>query len=367
MILLTQSCLYGHILTAEFEEETLQDVLIHEISEQPTIIQNLINNQSANIKKISQKLENQFKYIVIAARGSSDNAARYAQYVLGAFNNYQVALATPSIYTIYQNPPNLSGALVIGISQSGQSPDIVAVLESARKQGQPTLSITNDESSPLAKNSDFVIPIQAGTERAVAATKTYTASLTALALLSLAFNYDKKRDVDLNSLPDTIENFIPGFIETAEGASRYRYMEHCAVIGRGFNYATAFEIALKVKELTRVVAVPYSSADFKHGPIATVQSGFPVIVTASSGMIYSHIESFTKSLLEIGAEIISISDNEKMLSLGKLSFRMPTNVPEWLSPIINVIPGQLFARKLAVEKELNVDKPEGLSKVTETY
>jgi glucosamine--fructose-6-phosphate aminotransferase (isomerizing) len=345
----------------------LQEFLIQEIFEQSAIIQKLITNQFSEIQSIARHLKNKYKYIVIAARGSSDNAARYAQYVLGVFNNNQVALATPSVYTIYKKPPGLTGALVIGISQSGQSPDIVSVLESAKQQGQPTLCITNDEKSPLAMTSDYVIPIQAGKEYSVAATKTYTASLTALAMLSIGLQNDKERSGELMLLPETIDNLLPELKETADGASRYRYMEHCVVIGRGFNYSTAFEIALKVKELTRVVAVPYSSADFKHGPIATVHTGFPVIVIASSGPMYAHIKKFTGNLIKMGAEIIAISDKKEFTSLGKLSFKMPSNVPEWLSPITNVIPGQLFARKLAAEKELNVDKPEGLSKITETY
>ena len=348
-------------------EEILSDILIHEINEQPDSLRNLLSIQFEPTQSIAKKLQNQFKYIVIAARGTSDNAARYAQYLLGVFNGFQVALATPSLYTIYGKEPDLSEALVIGISQSGQSPDIVGVLENAKKQGRPTLCITNDENSPLSRTADYVIPLHVGEERSVAATKTFTASLAALAMLSLGFRFDEKRKSELFSLPEIIENNLPAFTETSENASRYRYMEHCAVIGRGFNYSTAYEIALKVKELTRVVAVPYSSADFKHGPIATIQPGFPVIVIASSGQMYAHIEEFASHLVDIGAEIIAVSDNDKVLKMSKLSYKIPAGIKEWLSPIINVIPGQLFARKLAIEKSLNVDKPEGLSKITETF
>jgi len=366
MLLLTQITFFSNPFLI-YLEEILSDILIREISEQPDSIRNLLSFQFERTQSIADKLRGKFKYIVIAARGTSDNAARYAQYLLGAFNNYQVALATPSLYTIYGKQPDLSDALIIGISQSGQSPDIVSVLENAKKQERPTLCLSNDENSPLSKIADHIIPLHAGEELSVAATKTYTTSLAALAMLSLGFNFDEKKKTDLFSLPDIIENELPGFIETAENASRYRYMEHCAVIGRGFNYATAFEIALKVKELTRVVAVPYSSADFKHGPIATVQPGFPVIVVASSGQMFAHIDGFTSHLEDIGAEIIVISDQDEILKKGKLSFKIPSGLDEWLSPVLNIIPGQLFARKLAIEKSLNVDRPEGLSKITETY
>ncbi len=307
------------------------------------------------------------KFIVIAARGSSDNAARYAQYVLGAFNHYQVALATPSLFTVYKKPPNLKDALIIGVSQSGQSPDIVSVLDSARSQGCSTLCITNDVRSPLANTSEYVIPLHTGSETAVAATKTYTASLLVFAMLSLAFNGNLKREKELHALPEKLSGILASAINIMKTTQRYRYMEHCVVIGRGFNYSTAFEIALKVKELSRVVSVPYSSADFSHGPIATVRSGFPVILIAPSGEMYPHIREFMDKLLGMGAEIISISDMNEITSKSNLGFIIPKRIPEWLSPIAYIIPGQLFARQLAIEKGMNIDKPEGLSKVTETY
>lgn len=345
----------------------MEDILIKEINEQPAIIKNVINLEFKNIISTAKELRGKFKYILIAARGSSDNAARYAQYVLGTFNHFQIALATPSIFTIYEEPPDLSESLVIGISQSGQSPDIVSVLKSAKQQNRPTLCITNDPESPLAKTSDHIIPLHVGKERAVAATKTYTSSLTTLAMLSVGFDPDPERQKAIQELPKVIEKSLTDFTKSAENAARYRYMEHSVVIGRGYNYCTAFEIALKIKELTRVVAVPYSSADFAHGPIATVQTGFPIIVVAPTGPMYDHIEQFTDKLLGIGAEIISISDNKNMQKIAKIAFTVPDGIPEWLSPIVNVIPGQLFARKLALEKGLNIDKPEGLTKVTETF
>ncbi|MDP2965663.1 MAG: SIS domain-containing protein [Pelolinea sp.] len=345
----------------------MQDILFSEISEQPAIIQRLFDSEADHITKIASELRNRFKYIVIAARGTSDNAARYAQYVLGAFNHYQVALATPSLFTVYKNPPNLKEALVIGVSQSGQSPDIVSVLASAKEQGCSTLCITNDVKSPLAKTSEFVISQHTGHEKAVAATKTYTASLAAFALLSLAFDKNVKREKELHILPEKLAGIISSACEVVKTTERYRYMEHCVVIGRGFNYATAFEIALKVKELTRVVSVPYSSADFSHGPIATVRSGFPVIVVAPSGEMYPHIREFVDKLIGMGAEIISISDKKEITSKSNLGFVIPAGIPEWLSPIACILPGQLFARQLAIEKGLNIDKPEGLTKVTETY
>ena len=345
----------------------MEEILISEIREQPEVIQNLISVELNNIKKIADELRGKFKYIVIAARGTSDNAARYAQYVLGAFNGIQIALATPSLFTIYNSPPNLDEALVIGISQSGQSPDIVSVLQEAKKQNRPTLCITNDPDSPLADAADFVIPLHAKKERAVAATKTYTASLGAIAMFSASLAEDMNRTDEIHRIAGKLDHVIEEALLVTPKVQRYRYIESCVVIGRGFNYSTAYEIALKVKEMTRVVTIPYSSADFSHGPIATVQPGFPVIVVASAGNMGEHINEFTVKLLDMGAEIIAVTDHLPLLEKSQLGFKIDPGIPEWLSPIANILPGQLFARQLALEKGLNIDQPEGLSKVTETF
>jgi glucosamine--fructose-6-phosphate aminotransferase (isomerizing) len=210
-----------------------------------------LDSEYGEVKKIAEKIKGKFNYVLIAARGTSDNAARYAQYILGAFNQIPVALATPSLYTVYNKPPKLENVLVIGISQSGQSPDIVAVLENAKNQGQTTMCITNFPDSPLAKVSDYVIPLLCGKEMAVAATKTYTTSLTALAMLSTALAGDRDREKALSALPKKMDKTIKMANETNEKACRYRYIEHGVVIGRGFNYSTAFEVSLKIKELSQ--------------------------------------------------------------------------------------------------------------------
>ena len=345
----------------------MNKILIKEILEQPAVVNNLIQNESNHINKICTNLMEKFEYILIAARGTSDNAARYAQYVFGSFNKIQVALATPSLFTTYETPPSLNAALVIGISQSGQSPDIVSVLETAQKQGCPTVCITNDTSSPLANVSDYVIPLRCEEEKAVAATKTYTATLSALSLFSCYLNNDKSRLKELGELPKNISTVIENSINKIEQTKRYRYMDRCVVIGRGFNYATAFEISLKIKELTRVIATPYSSADFRHGPIAMVNHGFPIFVIAPSGKMFDHLYGFAEKLIDLEAELIVISDRNKILKLGTTTFELPGGTPEWLSPITAIIPGQLFARQLAIEKGFDSDKPEGLSKVTQTF
>jgi len=341
-------------------------ILFQEIHQQPGVIADLLSTEAQNVAKIVQSIRGKFSYVVIAARGTSDNAARYAQYLFGVHNHLQVALATPSLYTLYDSPPNLDGALVVGISQSGQSPDIVAVLAEGKRQGRPTLAITNQTQSPLALSADFVIPLHAGAEKAIAATKTYTTSLAALAMLSTSLLPESQHLAQLHGIPQVMQTTLDNLAEVIGRAERYRYMGHCAVIGRGFNYATAFEIALKVKELTRVVAEPYSSADFRHGPIATVIQGFPLILVAPTGAVSNDILDLAAHLKRLQAEMILISDDEQLLAGARLGLPIPSGLPEWVTPLVSVLPGQLFALNLALACGLNPDQPEGLHKVTET-
>ncbi len=343
-----------------------QSILYTEIHQQPQVIADLIQHESENAAQIMRAVQNRYKYVLIAARGSSDNAARYAQYLFGVHNQLQVALATPSLFTLYDTPPDLTGALVIGISQSGQSPDIVAVITEGRRQGCPTLAITNEPDSPLAQAAEHVIPLHAGKEKAVAATKTYTSSLAALAMLSSAIHNDNDRLAQLNQVPQIMRATLANVETVIDRTERYRYMDHCTVLGRGFNYATAFEVALKVKELTRVVAEPYSSADFRHGPIATVTQGFPLILVAPIGAVSKDMADLINHVTRLQAELITISDDPGLLSNARLGLPIPAGMPEWLTPLVAVVPGQLFAMHLAQARGLNPDHPVGLHKVTET-
>jgi len=345
----------------------VSSILESEIAEQPDVVARFLVSADHSTARIAAEISRRgISYVMIAARGSSDNTARYAQYLFGACNRLPVALATPSLYTLYRSPPRLNGALVIGISQSGRSPDIVSVMQSARAQGCPSLAITNDPASPLAQAAEWVLPLATGVERAVAATKTYTASLGALALLSVALAGDAARRAELDRMPGQMRLAL-GQVQGIEPlVERYRYTERGAVIGRGYNYGTAFEIALKVKELTRMVSEPFSSADFLHGPISVLEPGFPLIFVAPSGKTLADLESLAKETRQRGAELIIISDDEGLLNLARTPLPLPSGTPEWLSPLVTVLPGQMFAAMLAKAKGHDPDHPVGLSKVTQT-
>ena len=345
-------------------EETF---LYKEIHEQPDVLERLLTREKDTVGALATAIQERgITNVVIAARGTSDNAARYAKYLLGALNGFPVSLATPSLYTIYQKPPKFDNSLVLGISQSGKSPDIVTVVAEAQRQGALTATITNFPESDLGKIADFVIDLHAGQERSVAATKTYTSELAAIAMLASQLAPDQRRTDALAQVPDHVAATLTMEATVRRMVQRYRYMKSCVVIGRGYNYATAFELSLKLKELTYTVVEPYSSADFLHGPVAMIEHGFPVIVIAPSGAMVPEIMKFITVLNERNAELIVVSDLPELLEQANIPLRLPVSVPEWVSPIISIVPGQFFAMLLAYERGYDVDQPRGLHKVTET-
>jgi glucosamine--fructose-6-phosphate aminotransferase (isomerizing) len=339
-----------------------------EILEQPGCLSDLLLNQRETAEKIAGVIrERDIRSVFLAARGTSDNAGRYANYLWGAHNSLPLALATPSLFTYYNRPPKLNDALVVGISQSGQSPDIVCVINEGRRQGCLTLAITNMSSSPLASAADLVMDIQAGDEEAVAATKTYTTELMAVAMISTALTNDRACWSELEKVAGWVEKVVKQDAAIAQMAERYRYMRQCVVLGRGFNYCTAFEWALKLKELTYVVAEPYSSADFRHGPIAMIEGGFPVMAVAPTGKVFdTMLDMLGRLRHEQSAELVVISNEKRALSLAQSPIDLPASIPEWLSPIVDIVPAQLFACHLTRSKGYDTEKPRSIGKVTET-
>ena len=341
--------------------------LEQEINEQPAVLARLLGQEGVRAREIARAIHaRRPSFVLIAARGSSDHAATYAQYLLASRCGLPVALATPSLHTIYHSPPRLESALVVGVSQSGHSPDIVQVVAEGARQGALTLAITNDPESPLAAAAGYCLPCHAGQERSIAATKTYTAQLAALALLATALADDPAMWAELERLPAQVERALELAPEVERRVERYRYMQSCVIIGRGYNYATAREIALKLKELTYVVAEPYSSADFMHGPIAILEPGFPALLVAPGGAVYDDLVALAESMRQREAELVIISDRPQALELAQTPLRLPEPAPEWLSPVVAVVPGQLFAASLTRAKGYDLDHPRGLRKVTRT-
>ena len=343
-------------------------VLRAEIAEQPEVLRRLLRDGTSDVSRVAESLRaHPPRLVVIAARGSSDNAARYAQYLFGAYNRLVVSLATPSLFTRYHAAPQMDGALVVGVSQSGESPDLVAVVAEGRRQGCQTLAITNVAGSPLAKAAHHVIELRAGPERSIAATKTYTAQLTALAMLSTELAQDETRRRELARVPEFVASaagvddaIVVAAAETLRGAG------HGVVLGRGFNFSTAFELALKAKELAHVAVEPYSSADFQHGPIALIETGFAAIVINVAGAVSGEVDVLLADISGRGARPVVLSNLRSSLDLAAAPIALPADMPEWVSPIAAIVPGQLLAFHLSRIRGRDPDSPRGLKKVTKT-
>ncbi|MBA3877455.1 MAG: glucosamine--fructose-6-phosphate aminotransferase [Anaerolinea sp.] len=338
-----------------------------EILEQPAATARLLNEGGPAIEAVGRAVRQRaVEHVVIAARGTSDHAAIYAQYLFGVALRIPVALAAPSIVSLYGVEPRFARSLVIGISQSGASPDVVGVVEAAHRQGVPTIAITNEPSSPLAVAAEHVIDVRAGPELAVAATKTYTAELVAIARLVEAIRGTGEERA-LREVPAAIEAALAAEDVARAVAVAHAGMRTATVLGRGFEYATVREWALKLKELARVVADPYSAADFRHGPLALVEPGFPVLAVAPSGAVAADLIALLREIRgEYRGDLVVLSDRPEIRDLGQWAIPLPGGVPDHLGPIVSIVPAQLFAYHLTIARGLDPDAPRHISKVTRT-
>lgn len=343
-------------------------ILRDEIREQPDVAARFLARAPDIVGPLAEAIRaRDIDQVVIAARGTSDHAAIYAQYVLGVRHGLSVGLGTPSIVSLYGAEPRLDRALVVGISQSGASPDVAAVLEAGRRQGAPTLAITNHPDSLLARTAETTIDLGIGPERAIAATKTYTAQLLAVAALSAALTADPADATDLAAIPDALAATLDLEPAIEAMAADQAAADRLLLIARGYEYPTAREWALKLKELATVFADPYSAADFEHGPLALLEPGVPVLAIVRTGPTAASLESLLERLRdELDADIAVASDRPEALALARWPFRLPDGTPEWLAPIVSIVVGQLHAMHLTLARGLDPEAPRNLRKVTRT-
>jgi glucosamine--fructose-6-phosphate aminotransferase (isomerizing) len=342
--------------------------MLDEIRQQPDALARTLASERKMMARFrAAVVRNRPRLVVLAARGTSDNAAQFGRYLIEITTGIPVSLAAPSIHTVYAAKVDYEGALVIGISQSGESTDVNVVLERARQSGAITVGITTEPKSALAGIAEHLFLVRAGREKSVAATKTYTGQLMILYLVAHALG-GNIRFGDLEALPDMAAAAVSLETEIAELAGRYRFMHHAAVVGRGLNYANTFEFALKLMETCYVVAERFSSADFLHGPIAMVEPDFPVFLFAPGGPAWPSMREMLIKLKGLRAETVVVTDqsNTRAARLAPRSMQIPARIPELYTPIPYIIPAQLFAAALAREKNLDPDRPRTLSKVTRT-
>jgi glucosamine--fructose-6-phosphate aminotransferase (isomerizing) len=342
--------------------------MLAEIREQPeALVRTLVSELRRTEKFRALMARRKPRLVVLVARGTSDNAAQFGRYLIEISTCIPVSLAAPSVHTLYGARLNYKDALVVGISQSGESTDTNEVLAQARKAGAVTAGITNQARSAMAGIAEHVFLVQAGREKSVAATKTYTGQLMIFYLLAYALGA-KTRIADLETIPDLAASALTLESEVSAMAERYRFMHHAVVVGRGLNYASAFEFALKLMETCYIVAERFSSADFLHGPIAMVEPNFPVFLFAPSGPTWPSMQDMLTRLREMKAETVVITDrrNPAAANLASRVISIPARIAELYSPIPYIIPAQLFAAALAGEKNLDPDRPRALSKITRT-
>ena len=341
--------------------------MFKEISHQPDAIISIVNKEKDRVYEIGKEIKDRkIRFILLAARGTSDHSAVYGKYLFEINNRYPVGLADPSVVTIYDAAMDLSNCLVIGVSQSGGSVDINEYLEHSKRCGAMTICITNEHSSEITHVTDHAIFCDAGKEKSVAATKTYTTSLAAFYLLSQALADNRSAPDSLLGCAEAMRTILDMDSQIKERAERYRYAESTIAISRGLNYCTALEVALKLAETCYMKTRGFSAADLMHGPIASVHEDDPCIIIAPPGKAEAGMREAALSLNDKNAETIIFSSDDVMLSTATVPFKMPIEVDEELSPLAYVLPGQLFAYHLSITKGNDPDNPHGLSKVTIT-
>lgn len=335
-----------------------------EIKEGVKVLEKL-GERKEEFKKLAEKIrEYNPKNVILVARGTSDNAAVWGKYYIESHVKIPVSLSAPSLYTIYHKPPILKNSLVIAISQSGESEDICEVVREANSQNAFTIGIINKPKSKLENLSKRTFLLSAGEEKSIAATKTYLVELGTLYFL-VNFWVEKDNSNEFNNLISSLKEVVEREEEIREKTVPYKFMEHCAILGRGYNLASALEMALKLKETSYILAEPYSSADFLHGPLALAVHGFPIFFFVPKGESLSHSQEVIKLLEEKEVDLFLFS-NEKSLANKYNGFFINSNIPEAITPILFILPVQFFAYYLTTLKGLDPDHPRYLKKITIT-
>ncbi|HEY2044201.1 MAG TPA: SIS domain-containing protein [Jatrophihabitans sp.] len=334
-----------------------------EIAEQPQMLQRLLDDGAVEIGRISAELAaRKPRFVLLAARGTSDHAALYAKYLIEVGLGLPAGLVSPSAMTVYGSRPDLSDVLFIAVSQSGGSPDLIDSLAAARACSAVTVAVTNNPGSALAEAAEFAVDVRAGVERAVAATKTYTAELLALYLLIDGMRSGVEAVDAAQPLAAAAEKTLAAEEVVQAAAGRYRFADRILTTARGYSYPTAREAALKLMETSYLGAQAFSGADLLHGPMAMVDADLPVIAVQTPGRGGAAMEPVIERLRQRHADLLLVGPQQA----GSL----PVNtegIVEQLYPILEILPLQQLALQLALQRGGNPDAPRGLSKVTETW
>jgi glucosamine--fructose-6-phosphate aminotransferase (isomerizing) len=340
------------------------EIMTREIAEQPAVLQRVLDEGLPAIREVAAEINRRApRFVLLTGRGTSDNAAYYAKYLIEVGLGLPTGLTSMSTATAYGARPNLSDVLSITVSQSGGSPDLVAYTEMAKACGALTLAVTNVAGSPVNQASELDLDVLAGPEKALPATKSYTAELLTLFLL-----VDAVRGGDgspAKALPEIAAAVLDRQDEVESLAERYRFASRVVITSRGYGYPTAREAALKIMETSYLPAHAFSGADLLHGPLAMVDNVSPVVAVAAEGAGGKALEPVLERLRERGADLVVVGSAEHV-SGASAGFVLPTGVPEEISPILEILPLQRLAYEITMARGLNPDAPRALAKVTET-
>ncbi len=349
-----------------------------EIDEVPAVVERLLSDGGPEIERAAAAIRAADPaWVSLVARGTSDHAAIHLRYLIETELGIPAGMAAPSTVTIYGAELRWRGGLVIAVSQSGRSPDIVAVLDAARAGGAVTVAIVNDPASPLASAADHVIDCRAGEERSVAATKSYVAQVAAGAALVAALSPSAALRDAMPRMPGVLRDCLAASEAAIDDASpivaEFAASERSIVIGRGFEYPTALEIALKLKETSRLFAEGYSSADFSHGPVVLTGPEVPILAIRPDGRMGPLVdEGITAALATgsvpwvVGGSAATHAVPDGMDPSRVVALPLPRDLPEGLASLATILPGQLLAEAVSRRRGYDPDAPPGLRKVTLT-
>jgi glutamine---fructose-6-phosphate transaminase (isomerizing) len=342
----------------------MESYMLNEIKEQPQAVKKTLVDNQGTINRLVVCIKKQpINSAYLVARGTSDHSGIYAKYLGEYFLGIPVCLTASSIINLYKRNMKLASALTIAISQSGEGPDVIGVIKETNRQNALSVAITNNETSTLAKEANYSLLCHAGLEKSVAATKTCTTSMMAMAALIQEWSGENG---NLLAIPEVIEKALAYYDEIEAKVQPFKAAESCVVLARGFNYGSALETALKIQETCYVNARGFSTADFLHGPIAMLHQGFPVIVYAFKGPAMSGVHELLSHLKQIGTHTLLVTNEQSLLAESTEHLYIPEDYPEEITPYFSVVFGQIFAYHLALAKGLNPDSPRGLKKVTKT-
>jgi glucosamine--fructose-6-phosphate aminotransferase (isomerizing) len=341
------------------------DTLLREIREQPDALRRMVGVSGEIGEVAAEAVRRGVRYVRLVAHGTSDNAASYGVYALGLLPGWTAFRDSISLTVYYGARIDLRDSCVLGLSQSGETPDVVEYVRRARSGGAYTVAVSNDPGSSLARAAEGHLPLQAGQEHAIAATKTYTSQLAALALFAAHLAGDGERYAEgVLEAADLLEEALPALErQVGELATAFAFVGRLFAIGRGTDYATAREISLKLLETCRVAAEPLTATDMVHGPVAALDSMFPVWAIVSDDEAIPPVGEAVARARAAGATVVASGTNAGAI---EGDYRLPVPRPSLplLAPLLTVVPGQLFAWALARAKGLDPDRPAGLTKIT---